>query len=112
MSYFVFVVVIFHRADGCRPCLCCVAGPPERIVYRTPGYPVTPIIFLLLIALLLFLLGGHNPEEALLGRRRRRAGFAGLLPAVSPANTVRLWVRLEASTARRFNVETASSARL
>ena len=40
---------------------------PEVIVHRTPGYPLTPIIFLLLIALLLFLLGGHNPKQALLG---------------------------------------------
>ncbi len=33
----------------------------------TPGYPVTPIIFLLLIILLLFLLGANNPKQALLG---------------------------------------------
>jgi APA family basic amino acid/polyamine antiporter len=63
ISYFVFVVVIFialtvvalfvlrRRATG-------------TIAYRTPGYPVTPIIFLLLIAVLLVLLGGHRPEEA------------------------------------------------
>jgi APA family basic amino acid/polyamine antiporter len=66
ISYFVFVVVIFialtvaalfvlrRRAAG-------------AVVYRTPGYPVTPVIFLLLIALLLFLLGGHNPKQAILG---------------------------------------------
>ena len=40
---------------------------PDGVRYRTPGYPVTPIVFLLLIALLLFLLGGHNPRQALLG---------------------------------------------
>jgi APA family basic amino acid/polyamine antiporter len=66
ISYFVFVVVIFialtvialfvlrHKISG-------------DIAYRTPGYPVTPIIFLFLIALLLFLLGGHNPLQAALG---------------------------------------------
>lgn len=66
ISYFVFVVVIFialtvaalfvlrRRASG-------------GFVYRTPGYPLTPIIFLLLISLLLFLLGGHNPLQACLG---------------------------------------------
>ena len=66
ISYFVFVVVIFialtvaalfvlrRKASG-------------GFVYRTPGYPVTPIIFLLLISLLLFLLGGHNPLQAGLG---------------------------------------------
>jgi APA family basic amino acid/polyamine antiporter len=36
-------------------------------VYRTPGYPVTPIIFLLLVAGLLVLLAGHNPLQAALG---------------------------------------------
>jgi APA family basic amino acid/polyamine antiporter len=40
---------------------------PENIAYRTPGYPVTPVIFLLLIGLLLFLLGGHHPKEAMKG---------------------------------------------
>ena len=40
---------------------------PKAIVYRTPGYPLTPIVFLLLIALLLFLLGGHNPKQAIMG---------------------------------------------
>jgi len=66
ISYFIFVVVIFigltvaalfvlrHRA-------------PEGVVYGTPGYPVTPVVFLLLIALLLFLLGGNNPQQAIMG---------------------------------------------
>jgi len=66
ISYFVFVVVIFialtvvalfvlRRSHARRP------------EYLTPGYPVTPIIFLLLLALLLFLLGSNNPKQALLG---------------------------------------------
>ena len=65
ISYFVFVVVVFigltvvtlfvfHRRKSEAP-------------YRTPGYPVTPIVFLLLTALVLFLIGGRNPKEALLG---------------------------------------------
>src|SRR5688572_23491604 len=66
LSYFILVVVLFigltvvtlfvlrRRAD-------------DRIVYRTPGYPFTPIIFLILLALLLFLLGAHRPEQAVLG---------------------------------------------
>jgi len=40
---------------------------PANDMYRTPGYPVTPIVFLLLIALLLLLLGSHNPLQAFLG---------------------------------------------
>jgi APA family basic amino acid/polyamine antiporter len=66
ISYFVFVVVIFIA-------LTIVAlfvlrrRSPEKLVYRTPGYPLTPIVFLLLTGVLLLLLGGHSPERALLG---------------------------------------------
>ena len=35
--------------------------------YRTPGYPLTPLLFLLLIAALLFLLAAGNPRQAFLG---------------------------------------------
>jgi APA family basic amino acid/polyamine antiporter len=67
VAYFIFVVVLFlaltvaalfrfRRGDR-------GAGPE----YRTPGYPVTPLIFLALVALLLVLLGGNNPRQALLG---------------------------------------------
>jgi APA family basic amino acid/polyamine antiporter len=72
VSYFVFVTVLFvgltvaalfvlRRRD--------VAAP----AYRTPGYPVTPAIFLSLVAGLLFLLAGHNPLQAALG-----VGIVGL----------------------------------
>jgi APA family basic amino acid/polyamine antiporter len=66
ISYFIFVVVIFI-ALTVAALFVLRRKTPEAIVYRTPGYPFTPIIFLLLIALLLFLLGGHNPGEAILG---------------------------------------------
>jgi APA family basic amino acid/polyamine antiporter len=66
ISYFIFVVIVFValtivalfklRRRGSGP-----AG------YATPGYPVTPIVFLVLIALLLVLLGGNNPKQAFLG---------------------------------------------
>ena len=66
ISYFVFVVVIFI-ALTVAALFVLRRRSPQAIPYRTPGYPVTPIIFLLLIALLLFLLGGHNPKQAILG---------------------------------------------
>lgn len=66
ISYFVFVVVIFI-ALTVAALFVLRRKTPDAIAYRTPGYPLTPIIFLLLIALLLFLLGGHNPKEAILG---------------------------------------------
>jgi APA family basic amino acid/polyamine antiporter len=35
--------------------------------YHTPGYPLTPILFLALIAAMLFLLAMNNPKQAFLG---------------------------------------------
>ena len=66
LSYFVFVVILFialtivalfkfRRADS------------SGVRYLTPGYPVTPIIFLVKIAVLLVLIGGGKPRQALLG---------------------------------------------
>ncbi len=66
ISYFIFVVVLFIA-------LTVVAlfvlrrRAPAAFTYRTPGYPVTPIIFLAFIGLLLFLLGGHDPKQASMG---------------------------------------------
>jgi len=66
VAYFIFVVIVFvalsvaalfkfRRQTG------------VDVLYLTPGYPVTPILFLLMIALLLFLIGGNNPLQAYLG---------------------------------------------
>ena len=66
ISYFVFVVVIFI-ALTVAALFVLRRKAPDVIVYRTPGYPLTPLIFLLLIALLLSLLGGHHPKQAILG---------------------------------------------
>ncbi len=72
VSYFVFVTVLFVGLT--------VSGlfvlrrrAPADAAYRTPGYPVTPAIFLGLVAVLLILLAGHNPLQAALG-----AGIVGL----------------------------------
>ena len=66
VSYFIFVTVLFlgltvsglFRLRGTR------AAEPG---YRTPGYPVTPAIFLILVTVLLVLLAGNRPLEAALG---------------------------------------------
>ena len=66
VSYFFFVVLLFlgltvfglfllRRRDK---------APFE---YLTPGYPVTPIVFLVLLLLMLFLLGAGQPKQAFLG---------------------------------------------
>ena len=66
LTYFVFVVVVFialtvaalfkfrrDDADDAR--------------YLTPGFPITPAVFLAMIVLMLVLLGGNNPKQAFLG---------------------------------------------
>ncbi|HBB97192.1 MAG TPA: hypothetical protein DC054_17580 [Blastocatellia bacterium] len=66
ISYFVFVVVIFI-ALTVAALFVLRHKAPDAGGYRTPLYPLTPIIFLILIALLLFLMGGHNPRQAIMG---------------------------------------------
>jgi len=74
VSYFVFVVVVFigltilalfkfRREDT------------QGVSYLTPGYPVTPIVFLVLIILMLVLLAGSNPMQAFLGVAVVALGF-------------------------------------
>ncbi len=66
LSYFVFVVIVFvaltvaalfkfRREDS------------DAVRYLTPGFPITPAVFLAMIVLLLILLGGNNPKQAFLG---------------------------------------------
>ena len=66
VSYFIFIVVVFialsvgalfkfRREDA------------HGVRYLTPGYPVTPVVFLVMILFLLILLGGSSPREAFLG---------------------------------------------
>jgi APA family basic amino acid/polyamine antiporter len=66
ISYFFFVVLAFmaltvigvfilHRRD---------LEPPK---YSTPGYPLTPIVFLLLLVVMLFLLAAGQPKQSFLG---------------------------------------------
>lgn len=66
VSYFIFVVVLFiglsvvalfkfRREDR------------GKIRYRTPLYPLTPIVFLVMLVGLLFLLAGNNPRQAFYG---------------------------------------------
>ena len=66
VSYFIFVVVVFI-ALTVATLFTLRRREPNRVGYLTPGYPVTPIIFLLLILLLLVLLGTNNPKQAALG---------------------------------------------
>lgn len=66
LNFFIFAVVIFL---GLTVVGLIVLRRPggETPEYLTPGYPLTPAIYLLLVAVMLVLLLGHSPKEALLG---------------------------------------------
>lgn len=65
VTYFIFVTVLFVGLTVASLfVLRRRAGLPA---YRTPGFPVTPIVFLLFVVVLLVLLAGHDPLQAALG---------------------------------------------
>jgi basic amino acid/polyamine antiporter, APA family len=66
VAYFVFITVTFIALTVAAVYL---QRRRQRAVppYLTPGYPVTPAIFLSLVALLLVLIGMNNPRQALAG---------------------------------------------
>jgi len=66
ISYFIFVVVVFI-ALTVAALFVLRRKQPNTAPYLTPGYPVTPVIFLLLVCLLLMLLGSGHPKESFLG---------------------------------------------
>src|SRR5262245_34095840 len=66
VTYFVFVTVAFVGLTvGAMIVLRRRLG--NDAPYRTPLYPVTPIVFLVLVVATLLLLAGHSPRQALLG---------------------------------------------
>jgi APA family basic amino acid/polyamine antiporter len=66
VSYFIFVVIVFIA-------LTVIAlfklrrSEPHASAFLTPGYPVTPMIFLLMLVIMLVLLAVGSPKEASLG---------------------------------------------
>jgi len=66
ISYFVFVVVVFI-ALTIAALFKFRREAPDTVRYLTPGYPVTPVVFLIMIIFLLVLLAGNNPAQAFLG---------------------------------------------
>lgn len=66
IAYFIFVVVIFIALTVAA--LFVLRRKQSNMpAYLTPGYPVTPILFLLLVGLLLLLLGSNSPKQSFLG---------------------------------------------
>jgi APA family basic amino acid/polyamine antiporter len=67
VAYFIFVVVLFIALTVASIFRFRRRGRASEPQYLTPGYPLTPALFLSLVALLLALLAGNNPKQALLG---------------------------------------------
>jgi len=66
VSYFIFVLVVFI-ALTVASLFVLRRNESSRPEYLTPGYPVTPIVFLVLVGLLLFLLGSNSPKQSFFG---------------------------------------------
>ncbi|HET7250294.1 MAG TPA: amino acid permease [Gemmatimonadales bacterium] len=98
VAYFIFVTVLFLglTVAGLFVVRRRAAAAPGAL-YRTPGYPVTPVLFLALVAVLLLLLAGHNPKQAALG-----------LLIVGLGVPVYVWVFRRPLTSRRDGLRDAS----
>jgi len=66
VAYFIFVTVLFVGMSVAA-LFVLRRRQATSASYRTPGYPVTPLLFLLLVVVLLALLAGKAPVEAALG---------------------------------------------
>ena len=74
MTYFVFVVVLFV-ALSVAALFKFRRDDSSHVRFLTPGYPITPIVFLVMIAVTLFLLGSDKPKHAFLGVAVTALGF-------------------------------------
>jgi len=74
MTYFMFVVVLFV-ALSVAALFKFRRDDSSSVRFLTPGYPVTPIVFLVMMALTLFLLGTQQPKQAFLGVVVTALGF-------------------------------------
>ncbi|HYE63937.1 MAG TPA: amino acid permease, partial [Pyrinomonadaceae bacterium] len=66
VAYFFFAVVVFIALTVAAVYVL-RRQQMAAIVYRTPGYPLTPLVFLVLVSVLLVLLAVNNPQQSLLG---------------------------------------------
>ena len=66
ISYAIFIVVFFLGLTIASLFILRSRQTADSMIL-TPGYPVTPVVFLVLVAVMLVLVGGRNPVGALLG---------------------------------------------
>jgi APA family basic amino acid/polyamine antiporter len=67
ISYAIFIVVLFLGLTVASLFVLRPRHPASESVVLTPGYPLTPVLFLFLVVLVLVLVAGHSPRGALLG---------------------------------------------
>ncbi len=67
VAYFIFVTVLFLALTVAGLFVVRRRSAATALVPLTPGYPVTPLLFLTLVAVLLLLIAAHNPVQAALG---------------------------------------------
>ncbi len=75
IAYFIFVAVVFLALTVSAVLFLRGRGEVSEQVVLTPGYPVTPLVFLVLVVLLLALVVAHAPKEAALGTAVVIAGY-------------------------------------
>lgn len=75
VAYFIFIVVFFLALTVAAVFCFRRRSRESEPAYLTPGYPLTPIVFLLLVVLLLVMLAGNNPKQALRGTLVVAAGW-------------------------------------
>ncbi|HYO62960.1 MAG TPA: amino acid permease [Pyrinomonadaceae bacterium] len=67
ISYFVFAVVVFIALTAVALFVLRREGRAAASVFLSPGYPLTPVVFLLSLVLILLLVGTNRPAQALAG---------------------------------------------
>jgi APA family basic amino acid/polyamine antiporter len=67
IAYFFFIVVFFLGLTVASLFIFRRRPPQSQNMILTPGYPITPVVFLILIATMLVLLAMRSPREASLG---------------------------------------------
>ena len=67
LAYFIFAAVVFLALTGAGVFVARARDRQPAPGFRTPAYPIPPLVFLLLMSLLLLLLLLHDWKEALLG---------------------------------------------
>ena len=67
ISYAIFIVVLFLGLTVAGLFILRPRFKADESAILTPGYPVTPVVFLILVALMLVLVGARSPRGALLG---------------------------------------------